>query len=98
MIKGGYTSVDLSAAEVGGSAAQMEAGLYRKIYETCGKPIIITWGTYGETTLGFANKPDEYGDNIVITAPIVAEGLINGIIYAITSVDKAQATLAVPGE
>jgi len=94
MIKGGYTSFDLSSA-FGSEDPVTIAGIYQKCKDTIGKPAIVTYGTYGERAWGWIMAAD---GNYVILTEIFSEGAFYPAYATITNEDAVTVTIVTPDE
>ena len=96
MFKGGYLMLDLSTVEAGGDPVTI-SGIYQKMKDTIGKPVLLTYGTYGETTWGHTMVSD--GAYVIIyNLANLENGVIYPAYYEITNADAVTNTIVTPNE
>lgn len=93
MIKGGYTSFDISGA-VGSDDPVTIPGIYQKCKDTIGKPAIVTYGE-GERAWGWIIDAE---GNFVILTEIFSESAFYPAYATITDEDAVTVTIVTPGE
>lgn len=96
MAKGGYLILDLSYVEAGGDPVII-SGIYQKMKDVFGKPVLLKYGIFGETTWGFIMESD--GAYVIIyNVTDLENGVIYPAYYSITNEDAVANTIVTPEE
>lgn len=96
MAKGGYLILDLSTVEAGADPVTI-SGIYQKMKDAFGKPVLLTYASYGETAWGCILESD--GAYILIySVADVENAAIYPAYYAITNEDAVTNTIVIPDD